>query len=329
MIITGLGINGDGGHLGGSLSQLADDLAFFRQCGFDFVELAVDGLDVVVNGRLRQQQVAKVRDVLDGFAFDYAVHAPNRLNLAFPQMDPDRVPQLGLEQDVFVACLDFCAFIGARVLVYHSGLIALHEAAFGLDDLPDADALERAREREVSALRDLMPLAADRNVTVAMENRDPHPWEVATLRRAGLPADQLAKYHPGLFLADLVRQVDEVGHERFGLTLDFGHLYLTAELFGFDYLDAIRQAGPYVLHLHGSDNCGRLGGVVDNIGERIPYGEGDLHMPPGWGSIPLREALEQLPAYQGLFILEIRPRFRDHFAEAKAVMEAILASGHA
>ena len=325
MLITGLGINGDGGHLGGSLDQLAQDLAFFDQLGFDAVELAVDGLDVVVNGRLRKRQTDRVRAVLDGFSLTYAVHAPNRLNLAWPTANAGGEPELDLEKDVFAACLRFCSAIEAGVLVYHSGLIALHEVAFGLGDLPGRDALEQAREREVSALRDLLSLATELNVLVAMENRDPHPWEIAMLRRVGLPPAQLSQYHAGMMLPALVRQVRDVGHSGFGLALDFGHLYLAARQCGFDYLDAIAEASDHVVHLHLSDNCGRLGGFVDSIAERVPYGEGDLHMPPGWGIIPFSDSLAQLPAYKGLLILEIRPRFRDHFGEAKAAMEAILA----
>ena len=35
-----------------------------------------------------------------------------------------------------------------------------------------------------------------------------------------------------------------------------------------------------------------------------------------WGVIPHVEALRQLPDYQGFYVLEIRPRFYEHLAEA-------------
>lgn len=325
MHITGFGINADAGHLGGRLAQLEEDLAFFQHCGFDAVELSVHGLDAVLCGRLQQRQVDRIRSITERFAFTYTVHAPNRLNLAFPQRNSDGTPELALEQDVFVACLGFCATIGAGVMVYHSGLIALYEIAFGLAAaLPDDEALEQARQQEVSALRELLPLAAERGVIVAMENRDPHPWEIATLRRAGMPADQLLKYHAGMSIPHLVQQVTAVGHPNLGLTLDLAHLFLAANYCGFDYLDAIRQAAPHVRHLHGNDNWGRLGGVFNDLHERIPYGDGDVHLPPGWGQIPQAEALAQLPAYEGLYVLEMRPRFSEHFSAALATMRRIV-----
>jgi len=107
-----------------------------------------------------------------------------------------------------------------------------------------------------------------------------------------------------------------VNHPNLGLTLDVGHLFLAAHQVGFDYLQAIRQAAPYVRHLHASDNWGRLGGPIDSLNHRVPFGEGDVHLPPGWGAIPHAKALKQLPDYEGFLILEIRPRFYEHLAEA-------------
>ena len=324
MQVTGIGINADGRRGRFHLDEAREDLAFFQHCGFDAVEIPVHQLDLIVGGRLRREEVDEVRATLDAFDFAYSVHAPERLNLAFPQKDSNHQPELALEQDVFLACLDFCAAIGAKVMVYHSGLIALHGVRFGLEAIPDNEALDLAREQEVSSLTALMPLATERGVVVAMENRDPHPWEVAVLASAGLPPDDLIKYHAGMAVPDLVRQIEAVNHPSLGLTLDYGHLFLAAHQCGFDYLDALRQAAPYVRHLHASDNCGRLGGVFDGLKDRIPYGDGDLHMPPGWGTIPHRNTLAHLPDCEGLCILEIRSRFWRHFPAAVQHMRRIL-----
>ncbi len=325
MHITGIGVNGDGERLSGNLSQLEEDLAFFRRCGFDGVELSAHGLDVIINGRVRRPQVERVRAIIERFDFLYTVHAPDWLNLAFPQLGPDGTSELNLEKDVFAACLDFCADIGARLMVYHSGLIALLGVASGLDpSLPDDDALERACEQEVSALRELMPLAAERGVRVGMENRDPHPWEIAALKRVGIPPRQLPKYHAGMIISDLVRQVEGVAHPSLGLTLDFAHLFLAANYCSFDYLEAVRQAAPYVYHLHASDNFGRLGGVFSGHAQRISHGNGDLHLPPGWGLIPHSQALASLPAYHGLYILELHPRFYGWSLESLETVRSLL-----
>lgn len=316
MRITGIYINADGEHLGGSLAQLAADLRYFEECGFDGVELSVHGLDVISGGHLQRGQLDRVRAIVQGFPFAYTVHAPDNINFAFPQEPARDRAGTGIDGDVFVASLDFCTAVGARVMVYHSGLIALQRCAAGLEPLPGDDELARAREREVAALRELMPLAAERGVVVAMENRDPHPWEVATLRRSGVPDEHLVKYHAGMSIPVLVAQVEAVGHPNLGLALDLGHLFLAAKQAGFDYLQAIRQAAPHVCHLHASDNWGRLGGPFDSLNHRVPFGEGDVHLPHGWGIIPHVDALKQLADYDGFYVLEIRPRFYEHLAAA-------------
>jgi sugar phosphate isomerase/epimerase len=316
MDITGICINGDAVHFGGSLERLVEDLTFFQQCGFDGVEVSVDGLDAIIGGRLEQSRVDRIRAITEQFDFVYTVHSPGRMNLAFPPLGPSGAPDIALEKAVFLACLDFCEAIGAGVMVYHCGLIALHEVAHGLGPLPDEGILEAGRLREVSALGELLPTAAERGVIVAMENRDPHPWEIAALLRSGRSPDHLLTYHSGLSIPHLARQVAEVNHANLGLTLDLGHLWVTANLCGFDYLEAILQAAPYVRHIHGHDNFGRLGSVFDRLHERIPYGDGDLHLPVGWGTIPHLESLTQLAHYDGLYVLEIRPRFWEHLPEA-------------
>jgi sugar phosphate isomerase/epimerase len=322
--IEGICINTDGAYLDGSVSRLQESLAHARACGFDGVELSLHGLDLVVGGRVNGRQLDRVLQVVGGYDGIVTAHAPDRLNLAFPQSIPGCRPELSLEVDVFSACLEVCGALGAKVMVYHSGLIALHEVYAGLQPLPGDEALAAAREQEVSTLRELMEVAEAHDVTVAMENRDPHPWEMAALARARVSHEALPKYHAGMSVPVLVEQVRSVGHPRLGLTLDLGHLYLAASYCGFDYLEAIRLAAPHVRHLHGSDNCGRLGGVFGDLNMRVPYGDGDVHMPHGWGNLPHADALRQLPDYRGLYVMEIRPRFRDHFSQALDTLRQII-----
>lgn len=318
MNITGIGINADGGRLNGSLHVLEEDLAFFQQCGFDAVEISTHGLDLVIRGRVYQARLDQVRAITERYPFAYTIHAVNRLNLAFG-------PEHELEKDVFAATLDICAALGARMMVYHSGLIALERVGAFLRPLPHSDELERAREREVTALRELMPLAAERDVVVAMENRDPHPWEVAVLRREGRDPAELCLFHGGLLIPNLVAQVQAVAHPNLGICLDLAHLFLATNHLGLDYLEAVRQAAPWVRHIHANDNFGVLGDAFTGLADRNPYGEGDLHLPPGWGAIPLADALAQLSDYQGMLILELRPRYRAHFADALATTRSLIA----
>lgn len=319
MPITHIGINADGGRLGGSVAALAEDLAWFQACGYSCVELSSTGLDVILNGRVFRPQLERVRAVTEKFPLTYTLHPPNRLNLAHGS-------DLALDKANFAAVLEVCAALGCRVMVYHSGLIALERVRLGLVDLPTPDELAAAAAQEVEALEELMPYAAQLGVTVAMENRDPHSWEVGLLRRLGRDPSELATFHGGMLIPRIVEQVEAVGHPNLGICLDLAHLFLATNQLGIDYLEAVRQAAPHLRHIHANDNFGRLDDAYDGLGDRNPYGEGDLHLPPGWGSIPLAQALGQLPDYAGILILELRPRYRERLAEALETMRGIVAS---
>jgi sugar phosphate isomerase/epimerase len=163
-------------------------------------------------------------------------------------------------------------------------------------------------------------------VTIAMENGDPHLWEYAVLKANGKPSQDLPKYHARLRISPITAQLEAVNHPYVGLTLDLAHLHLATHALGIDYLEAVEQAAPWVRHLHVNDNFGRLDVGFDSEKDRLPYGEADLHLPPGWGAIPLAEAFSRLHSYQGHLILEIKHRYWDNFGDALNNTRQLLAA---
>ena len=268
------------------------------------------------------QRAEAIKQAIAPFDLRYSVHAPGRTNLAFGA-DP------GLEFRVLEACVRFCGAIGAGVLVYHSGLQALDDARRGAAPLPNEDELARGAEREAAALRKLAPVAADLGVTIGMENGDPHLWEYVALRQQGKTPDDLAKYHGRLRTSALAEQAAAVDHPNVRITLDLGHLYLATKALGEDYLGAIDAVASWVCHLHINDNFGKLDAGVDYEGYRLPYGEADLHLPPGWGAIPYARAFARLNDFEGDIVLEIKSRYREHLDEALANTKRLLfENGH-
>ncbi|MCY4017820.1 MAG: sugar phosphate isomerase/epimerase [Chloroflexi bacterium] len=320
MKIHGLGINIADDYVDGRQGRLSDRLRLAERVGYTVAELGITGLNVIINGELIRERVEAIQQAMAPFDLRYSVHAPGRSNLAFCHDPP-------LEYRVLQACLRFCHAIGAGVLVYHSGLQALEAARSGTAPLPSDDELARGAAREVAALRRLAPLAADLGVTIGMENGDPHLWEYAVLARTGKSAEQLVRYHERLRTAAIVAQVERVDHPSVGITLDLAHLHLATHALGEDYLEAISVAGPWVRHLHINDNFGKLDRGFDAERDRLPYGEADLHLPPGWGAIPFVEAFERLREYEGDIVLEIKERYLDHLGEALDNTSRILGEG--
>ncbi len=180
-----------------------------------------------------------------------------------------------MQQNLFEACIDFSAEIGAEVLVYHQGCSATGEAAL---------------EAEIGELVRLGRIALSKRVRIGVENGS----------------------RPIFSLIELIEAVDL---ESVGMTYDFGHAYLAANFFGYAFLPSLHAASPYIIHLHLHDNLGCVApDAVVPLTTRepqiaCPLGEGDLHLPPGWGKIPYRHVFETLAGYDGIFMLELHKRF--------------------
>lgn len=247
----------------------ADFEYFVGEIGYDCVEINPADFDVIYNGRLHPRKLDRVLHFLQGFPCRYTVHSPLSLNLRDPVHHD-------VQRDIVHACLELCRHLGAGVLVVH------YE--------------ERSADPAVEArFRDTILRAADaagrHGITLAVENIETERME------------------------RLVEFVAACGHPQVGITLDFGHAYLAARKFGYGFLDSVSLAAPHVRHLHVSDNFGRFADLrMDNLMLYrpvehewwLPGGFGDLHLPPGWGEVPLREACDRLDAYRGAAVIEYR-----------------------
>jgi sugar phosphate isomerase/epimerase len=302
----------------GRMQRLEETLAYVQDVGYRLVELSISSLGIIFDGQVRLAPLADLAAVTRNFALHYTVHGLNRLNLAYDSRHD-------LCRRIMAAQLEVAHAIGAGVLVYHSGLQALDAVHTGLRRtlLSDAE-LAEGRQREVTALRELGEIAADSGVLIGMENGDSHLWEHNLIAQFGLPRETLSAHHARLHIPPIVRQLEAIDHPAVGMTLDIAHLHIAAYDMGFDYLNAVTEAAPWVRHLHANDNFGRLDTGFDSEPDRWPYGEADLHLPPGWGTIPYAQVFARLDGYVGDLILEIKGGFADYLGESLATMRALV-----
>ncbi|MFQ6057344.1 MAG: sugar phosphate isomerase/epimerase family protein [Anaerolineae bacterium] len=338
MAIKGIGINAHASRIDGSLEVLEQDLAYFQRVGFDYVEIPVHGVDAILNGRLNLRQVKRIKEILSKFHLQYATHCFNWLNL----MDAE---EFSLHKSIFEASIDFASEIGAEILVYHSGRVELGNQYLGqaaltreLLSLPDRAIVNERKRVEQETLAELADLAERKGVTICVENADPRVdeealWELARrVRVTGIdlfyriaPAGDIALYNYGGVIERLVDQVEKVGKENVGITFDFGHAYIASNYYGFDFLDSIELAKPLIKHVHVHDDFGKPAGLDRREILLIPQGKGDLHMPIGWGQIPYREVFSRLKGYEGIVLLELKPRYSPYFEEALQETRRLLA----
>jgi sugar phosphate isomerase/epimerase len=253
----------------GGVSGLADDLEALKIAEPDFAEVWPDHLGIILGGNLDAERSQPVRELLLKSGLAYTVHAPLEVNL----MD---LTAHDVQRDVLEASLWFANSIGADVVVCHAGQrVGSRDARYSLRG-------QFAAER--AALREAGDLAKKLDVTIAVENYYPE-----------LPIVRGAVYDYSVWPSQLAEQISAVDHPAVGLCLDVGHAALAAGVFGFDFLEECATVAPLVRHIHLHDNLVRTNVTgVPPVSEHPVYGLGDLHLPPGRGTIPLKELFRRV-----------------------------------
>ncbi|MDP9440063.1 MAG: sugar phosphate isomerase/epimerase, partial [Actinomycetota bacterium] len=248
---------------------LAEDLGTLEGAGPDFVEVWPQNLGIILGGRLDTNRLRAVGELLLGADLAYTVHAPLEINL----MD---LTSPGLQRDVLDASLRFAKVIGAEVVVCHAG------QRLGARDARHSMEAQFSAER--SALREAGDLAGELGVTIAVENYYPER-----------PILRGAVYDYSVWPSRLAEQISTVDHPAVGICLDVGHAALAAGFFGFDLVGECAGIAPLVRHVHLHDNLQKTNLTGEPpVSEHTVYGLGDLHLPPGSGTIPLEDLFNRM-----------------------------------
>ncbi|HEX2034282.1 MAG TPA: sugar phosphate isomerase/epimerase family protein [Chloroflexota bacterium] len=238
--------------------------------GVSGTQLTANGWDVVLNGRVVERRLVRYRAVVERYRLSYTFHAPiAELNLA--------APDDAFQRQQCRAWLEVAAALGCRTMTYHPG-------RFDPAMDPHSTAATRlAQERE--HLASLAETAQSLGVVIACENLVTQAWWPA------------GKRHHSADPAWLVELVEGIGHPSVATCLDFGHLQLASVIERFDFAAAAARLAPYAVVLHVHDNFAKPMQPPEAVGGASPAmpvirGEGDLHLPPGWGTVPLEAAFE-------------------------------------
>ncbi len=268
-------------------------MARWAEIGCSHVEISARRLDIIIGGRLNMPAVRRIAAMIERHGMVPVLHAPHAINL----MERAR---RDLHFAVAESSIEFCRITGCKSMVVHSGRVLASEwvadqAAF------------LAEERE--ALKRLGDLAETADVNLAVENLIARP---ANVDRVFYGADPRA----------LAAQLAQINHPRVGACLDFGHAWLSATTLGFDFVSAIEAFSSHVWHLHLHDNFGYPDGGpwFGDAGDAVAYGQGDLHLPMFWGSIPWADLLPRMRFREGTFgMIELHGRYN---AYAEGVVKA-------
>lgn len=251
------------------LEALPKELSHLKSLDPDFIEIWPEFLGLFVAGRLDRERTGRSADILLDAGLSYTVHAPMEINLM------DMVSGLP-HREMLIESIRFADDIGAGTVVCHAGQrVAKRDALISFKE-------QLAAQRE--ALREAGDLAAESDVTIAVENYYPDARIVAG-----------ETYDLSVRPSELAGQIESVDHPSVGVCLDTGHAALSAAAFGFDLFEECRKAAPLVRHIHIQDNFQKVNLTGEpNASEHRAFGLGDLHLPPGSGTIPLAELFERI-----------------------------------
>jgi len=272
-------------------SALSKQLDFLKESRLETAELYPGRLDLIRNGMLNEKECSSVLDVLSSYNFTYTAHAPYKTNLASPST-------LEISEKIAKSCIDFCAKAQAKILVLHSGYITSDNEA------SESESLEFLSD----SVRRIAEYARGSGISIGIENGELGPTHLC--RRID-------------WLVDVVKSIDM---DNVGITFDFGHAYISAAYYQFDYLKAVEEALPYIIHAHVNDNYGRYDPLSPHdTNHDLNFGYGDLHLPIGWGTLPYKDVLGLVKGtYDGIYVLELRPRYREYYQQSIAKLRGLL-----
>ncbi|MFK8253639.1 sugar phosphate isomerase/epimerase family protein [Ancylobacter terrae] len=261
--------------------------------GVDVVELPLYAWHLIVDGRVLTERVADLAQALSGRALRYSVHGPLATNL----MDtPDRLPR---HEAVLAASIEITGAIGARHLVVHSGMVR-----------DPADDIEVAYSRQRDALARAGDIAASAGVTLCVENI----FRFGDARETASPAR-------------LAGELDAIAHPAVKATLDVSHAFIRCTDARLDPIAEIAELARHAAHLHLHDSFGRPTELwTYDPAEAVAFGEGDLHLPIGWGGLDWEAVIgaARLPQ-AATAILELNPRHWRELGAQIPVLKALAA----
>ena len=261
-----VGVNVPGGT---KLSALDGALREIAADGFEAAELNLSSCPLIIGGRLMKPVVEYMRTVLRKYDLHYTAHAGYGMDLR-------NLADQKLQHDVLFASIDACAELGLNPL-------NLHYEEYSRK-VPEEEAFFRN-------VREAADYAQTKGVKLNVENIEVEDYRYA------------------------LEAVQKLNHPNVGMTLDLGHLFISSRYFGYDYMDAVRACAPYARHLHINDNNGvfepmrlsnmQLYNTLDK-GYRFAFSRGDIHIPPFWGDVPLKDAFRVLKdaKYGGIWLCE-------------------------
>ena len=280
----------------GNISALTDQIKMCREAGVDSLEISIFQTDVICGKKINQPELKILKDTLLNQGIDYTVHGELSVNL----LDQEHFDS---HKEVLKRNVEVSGEINATHLVTHFG-----QTTNKIYENKELYLSHLKRHQECYA--EMGEYAKEHNVTLAIENLFPIKLDYY----APLPSE-------------IAKQLNEISHPNVKCCLDISHGYINCTFRNAHFFEEIKEMAPLSEHIHMHDSFGMIERIRTHINaEDTSYGQGDLHLPLGWGDIPFEEIFTEIQFPEKLNLnFELPERyfkyFKENIIEAKRLIE--------
>ena len=270
----------------GDISALTNQIKMGKEAGGDSLEIPIFETDVICGKKINQAELNILKDTLLNQGIDYTVHGELSVNL----LDQENFDS---HKEVLKRDIEVSGEIKATHLVTHFG-----QTTNNVHENKELYTSHLMRQQECYA--EMGEYAQSHNVTLAIENLFPFTLD----HYAPLPSE-------------IAEQINEVNHPNAKCCLDISHAYINCNYRNAHFINEIKTMGPLSEHIHMHDSFGIIESMwTFTSAEDTSYGQGDLHLPLGWGDIPFDKIFDEVQFHENINLnFELPFRYEKYYKE--------------
>jgi len=270
----------------GNILDFEKQLSDLDAIGANCAEIPLYELDVISGKKIIKDELNLLNTIIQKNNFKFSIHGSMSVNLLDEDYLSDHIEVLKKEIEV-------CSALNANILVTHFGHtpVEVSKNTQKYKDLINVQNEEYFKIAEV---------AKTNGVTLCIENIFPY----TNLHFTALPSE-------------VSQNIGEINHPNARTTIDFSHAYINCNLRNVDLISELETMVPFTEHLHVHDSFGKFKTMDTYIfPEDITYGQGDIHLPLGWGNIPFEKIFSTLKLKKDIFFnFELTHRYKKYYSQ--------------
>ena len=270
----------------GNILDFENQVQDLENMGASSAEIPLYELDVISGKKIIQEELNLLQNITGKSKLKFSIHGSMSVNLLDEEYLNDHIEVLKKEIEV-------CSFLDVNILVTHFGHTSLETSK-------NQTKYNQLINIQKEQYFELAEIAKKYGVTLCIENIFPY-----------------TSGHYTALPSEVSKNISEINHPNARTTIDFSHAYINCNLQSKDLISELETMAPHTEHLHVHDSFGKFKTMDTYIfPEDITYGQGDIHLPLGWGDIPFDKIFSTLSLKKDIFFnFELTHRYKKYYSQ--------------